>query len=841
MNRSLLPNEVVDFDGTPVLAHDLGVGNLAGDPRFVDAAAGNFRLLADSPALGQGLGGLDLGAYVSGAPVLVGLPTGPTDPGGLSLTVAGPGITHYRYRLDDGAYGPLTPVTDPILLQGLTSGSYRVDVLGMNSAGEWFVGDLPTLGERSVQIIAPQRVRTDEMLPFVLRFQDSLGQIDTQLSAPLTLPNATDLAQTDLRVKKGVGSASPAVTATDDFLLRVDELVSQPADHNVDVLDASFPVSEYSGTLTGDTVWDATVEHHITGDLRIPAGSSLTILAGSRVLLGEDVNLRVDGQLRTQGIAEDPIVFNSIVRQQPWGGVEIIGGSAELEYTFFTNGGADTSKTWGHSNSQPVIWVEQATLDLDNCFILNTVGKGFGSSNSRINLNQAVISNVDTGGEFSSSVVQVTNSWIKDVPNDAGGFVDDDNDGFYFSGTHSSGEPSRFQDSFVINTKDDGLDHNGARLEVVRAWIEGVFHEGIASSNRNWVTVVDSVFRHNNQGVEAGYGSPDVTVTHSVLVSNDNQTDPQSPITAGLRFGDGYDGSNGAYEGHITASQLVLYDNGDNVRNYDGGSNPPGPQPGAIDITQSLTNDPDYDSVPTNLTGIPVFGPRMHLLRASAGFTAGSEDLPLGRTLPTVSAELTVAIRGDFNADGIVDESDIDLLWAEIRAADPDLRFDLTGDGLVNDQDRDEMILGVLQTSFGDSNLDGVFNSSDFVQVFVRGQYEDAVPGNSGWSSGDWTADGDFTSGDMVMAFQRGGYVYTSRGVNAQIASPVTVELPGGSLQSPGLLATASPPVAGAAVRPRPRQVELAARQQLFSRWAERAEEVSDWLLADPAGWELGR
>ncbi len=395
-------------------------------------------------------------------------------------------------------------------------------------------------------------------------------------------------------------------------------------------------------------------------------------------------------------------------------------------------------------------------MHLTNCFILNTIGKGFGSSDSRVQLDQIVVSHVDTGGEFSRSVVHVTNSWIKDVPNDEPGFVDDDNDGFYFAGAHASGEASRFQDSFVINTKDDGLDHNGARLEVVRAWIEGVFHEGIASSNRNWVTVEDSVFRHNNQGVEAGYGGPDVTVTHSVMVSNNNQTDPESPITAGLRFGDGYDGSNGAYTGHITARENVLHDNGDNVRNYDGSI--PGPQPGAIDITQSLTNDSEYDQLSNNLAGIPVFGPRLHLLRGSAGFAAGSEGLPLGRALPATSVEFTVGLRGDFNADGTVDDVDIDLLWAETRAIEPDPSFDLTGDGLVDQADRDEMIFGVLQTTYGDANLDGFFDSNDFVEVFVIGEYEDEIAGNSGWSSGDWDADGDFSSLDMVLAFQTGDY-----------------------------------------------------------------------------------
>ena len=146
----------------------------------------------------------------------------------------------------------------------------------------------------------------------------------------------------------------------------------------------------------------------------------------------------------------------------------------------------------------------------------------------------------------------------------------------------------------------------------------------------------------------------------------------------------------------------------------------PGPKPGAIDITQSLTNDPDYDSEPDNLTGIPVFGPRMHLLRGSAGFTSGADGLPLGRVVPATSVEFHVGLRGDFNVDGILDDQDIDLLWAQIRAEEPNPSYDLTGDGLVNTDDREEMIVGVFQTTYGDSNLDGAFSTADFVYVLTQ-------------------------------------------------------------------------------------------------------------------------
>ena len=69
------------------------------------------------------------------------------------------------------------------------------------------------------------------------------------------------------------------------------------------------------------------------------------------------------------------------------------------------------------------------------------------------------------------------------------------------------------------------------------------------------------------------------------------------------------------------------------------------------------------------------------------------------------------------------------------------------------------MIKGILATSFGDSNLDGIFNSSDLVQVFQNGKYEEGLVGSAGWEDGDWNGDGVFSSNDLVLVFQEGGYI----------------------------------------------------------------------------------
>ncbi len=60
--------------------------------------------------------------------------------------------------------------------------------------------------------------------------------------------------------------------------------------------------------------------------------------------------------------------------------------------------------------------------------------------------------------------------------------------------------------------------------------------------------------------------------------------------------------------------------------------------------------------------------------------------------------------------------------------------------------------------TFGDSNLDGIFDSQDLVTIFAAGEYEDAVVGNSTWYTGDWNMDDEFNSKDLVLALQDGGY-----------------------------------------------------------------------------------
>ncbi len=113
-------------------------------------------------------------------------------------------------------------------------------------------------------------------------------------------------------------------------------------------------------------------------------------------------------------------------------------------------------------------------------------------------------------------------------------------------------------------------------------------------------------------------------------------------------------------------------------------------------------------------------------------------------------------LTGDYNSNGELDAGDLDLQAAAIAGGQDPPGFDLTGDGAVNGDDRIFWLHDLKSTWVGDADLNGLFDSGDFVAVFIEGLYETGEA--AGWAQGDWNADLVFDSGDFVAAFIDGGY-----------------------------------------------------------------------------------
>ncbi len=155
IDRSLLPFEW----------HHLGFGNVDADPLFVDADGGDFNLKADSPAIGTGACGLDMGAMVAGRAAICGEPDAVTYRTDATLTVGGPGITHYKYSFGDGPWSEELPVDVPIQLANLANGeSYIVDVIGKNSAGLWQSQSNPTASQAWTVDLSHSSLLINELL-----------------------------------------------------------------------------------------------------------------------------------------------------------------------------------------------------------------------------------------------------------------------------------------------------------------------------------------------------------------------------------------------------------------------------------------------------------------------------------------------------------------------------------------------------------------------------------------------------------------------------------------------------------------------------------------------------
>ena len=93
----------------------------------------------------------------------------------------------------------------------------------------------------------------------------------------------------------------------------------------------------------------------------------------------------------------------------------------------------------------------------------------------------------------------------------------------------------------------------------------------------------------------------------------------------------------------------------------------------------------------------------------------------------------------------------------------------------------------LVKPQVGDSNRDGIFNSSDLISVLRAGEYEDDVADNSTFAEGDWNGDGDFDSTDFLIAFQQGNYVVTARPTDFRaIAAAMQTTGIGPSLESLG-------------------------------------------------------
>jgi hypothetical protein len=156
-----------------------------------------------------------------------------------------------------------------------------------------------------------------------------------------------------------------------------------------------------------------------------------------------------------------------------------------------------------------------------------------------------------TVGQYNNGSIRFNDCALVEFPAWDAPFADVDNDGVYMTGGDHY-----FTDTFIGWALDDSLDAGsgaGGYVTLSGCWLESSYHEAMAWSNSNGsipprvVTATDTVTMNSGQGIECGFGEPEVTATHCFSTGN----------AVGARFGDNYDWS---YNGFLTVTDsLLLY------------------------------------------------------------------------------------------------------------------------------------------------------------------------------------------------------------------------------------------------------------------------------------------
>lgn len=481
----------------------------------------------------------------------------------------------------------------------------------------------------SVRLLVPNTISTTDQIPLMVRlWLDAEDRTYQGYAGDFLLTVARDGQNVSgewprVVMRRGVGSVTlpPQMAGALVVGVWLNATDSAPiAEARLQIEEAPNARIFDGGTLNSaeDLRWEADERIEVRGSLVVAEGQTLTIEAGVQVRLDFNVNIDVQGDLIAEGTPQDPVVFVPINAEAAWGGI-FHTGNGTYTSALFVGGGNDTSRVFGHSGSQPILFAAAgASLSLDGCALQDSPGKGVGSDSAlAVHLLDTLITRTDSGAEIVDTPLTMRGCHLLDFPTLPPAPPDaDDNDALYLM-ARAPFDPSIqsvLTDTVISHGADDGFDHNGATVRAERLWIDTFAHECIAASSGGTITVSDSLLQHCDQGLEAGYGAPQVEADHLLILNNGT----------GVRFGDSYDWAD---EGRLTVRDSVIAASArENFLNHRLG--PQGPAPAEwINLHHCLLDDASYSTAPEtfNIQAIPELGPDWRLKPKTAGTNAASD------------------------------------------------------------------------------------------------------------------------------------------------------------------------------------------------------------------------
>ena len=438
----------------------------------------------------------------------------------------------------------------------------------INGTTDEFAGGL-------LRVITPQDFPTGYPVPVVAWVENAQGH------AIRANGLVSSVGQTTFQIKRGVGSGYLAATNPAGVLSYLPQVGGLAVSKSIN-LQSGTSWTTVSGNLGASTAWPANSRISVTAGISVPAGGTLTIGAGTIVIVGAGVNLTNLGAITINGTTNQPVVFMPATPGSPWGGFVQHANNASITATgtIFSESGADqcwygghgrcatpTSGLDSHRPEQPLFALRgtECNITLTDCAALSSKGQ-FGHAVSgytpqRLTLTRTLVQGGPSGGEYSSAVFTVNDCaffdfWI--VANPFWQFNDGDEDALYIADV-PTGYLTSFTNTFIGWTKDDGVDSGGSGpgfLRFQNCWFEGTYHEGNSLSGTESASAhadkdsmhVGSVFFGCGQAYENGYGAVTGRLSGCLVIGGN----------IGFRFGDNY---NWHYYGPHYCTNSILLNN----------------------------------------------------------------------------------------------------------------------------------------------------------------------------------------------------------------------------------------------------------------------------------------
>lgn len=381
------------------------------------------------------------------------------------------------------------------------------------------------IGEQQVKLLYPAAAPLDMEIPMVVLVGDELTLSESNLDA--------EIGATQFRIKRGVGSIQFPVSGSGSSL----KIGHRNFPVNINTLDS--PPDLLLGELSVNMHIPADSYIHISDDLTIPTGITLSIGSGSFITIAPGVNIHNNGLLFLSGTANAPVTITCSDGKAHWGGIigTEAGNRIEADFTFFCRSGYHTGGefNYGHAHRQALFYSVSGELSLDHCYITDHVGQIFYPISSELELTDCLVQRAKTGGQLNQSELIMEHCVFTDFPDDSYIYRDEDNDGLYLDETNAV-----ISNSIFMYAKDDGLDSGasgGGEVIINNCVFESNFHEGAALSSGHSAVklhrITNSLFTNCGQGLELGYSSPNhlVDVESCSFIGNG----------IGIRYGDCYD------------------------------------------------------------------------------------------------------------------------------------------------------------------------------------------------------------------------------------------------------------------------------------------------------------